>query len=196
MTLARTTFFTLSVSGATLAVACGGSAPPPAAPAAPASSPASAQVDSALAPPGGIGLGNVGGNPTADRRLDPSKVRGRLPPEVIQKIVRDNFGPMRKCYEAGLARDPTLKGKISTRFVIELDGHVSSALDNDDAGEDPSLAALRGTAHDPRRSQEEPRFPDPKVVACVVARFNLMTFPKPEGGKVTVVYPIIFTPSD
>lgn len=141
----------------------------------------------------GIGLGN-GPGAIAKRPIDPAKVRGRLPPEVIQKTVRANFDGLRRCYEEGLGRNPKLAGKISTRFVIELDGHVSSAIEIHDTPPDPLTASLPRS--DITDGREAPRFPDAKVEACVVARFTTMTFPKPEGGIVTVVYPVVFDPAD
>ncbi|MBX3191482.1 MAG: AgmX/PglI C-terminal domain-containing protein [Labilithrix sp.] len=131
--------------------------------------------------------------PTPRRMPDPSKVRGRLPPELIQKVVRDNFAGMRACYEEGLARDRTLAGKISTKFVIDRDGAVSTAAEIHDAP--PSeLPSLPKELADHETSS--PRFPDPKVTACVVARFRALKFPPPEGREVTVVYPIIFQPEE
>ena len=38
--------------------------------------------------------------------------------------------------------------------------------------------------------------PDQGVVSCVVRGFGNLSFPQPEGGIVTVVYPIIFNPGD
>jgi hypothetical protein len=97
-------------------------------------------------------------------------VSGRLPPEVIQRIVRNNFGRMRACYENGLRRDPNLAGRVSVRFVIGPDGSVTSASDGGSA------------------------IGDAAVVACTVRAFQSLSFPQPEGGIVTVVYPIIFSP--
>lgn len=156
--------------------ACGGAGAPPApAPATPAAS---------------------GGSGAAAK--DPAKVRGRLPPEVIQKVVRADFGAMKRCYEEALGRDPTVKGKVTTKFVIARDGTVAAAADVHDApptaipGVPPDvvedLVAMHGT--------DEPRFPDKKVTDCVVSRFKALTFPPPEGGVVTVVYPIVFNPGD
>ncbi len=51
---------------------------------------------------------------------------GRLPPEVIQRIVRQNFGRFRLCYENGLRNNPNLQGRVSVRFVIGRDGAVSN----------------------------------------------------------------------
>ncbi len=147
---------------AALATACGGtSAPAPKQPATPEDTGG-----------GGIGLGNAPGVPA--RSADVSGKNGRIPPEEIQKVVRADFAAMKRCYEAGLGRNPNLTGRISTKFVIDLEGHVASA----------------------EPFESGPAFPDADVVACVVARFATLTFPKPEGGIVTVVYPIVFNPGD
>lgn len=144
---------------------------------------------------GGLGLkGSMFGDSIGSAnygKFNLSNVRGRLPPPVIQRIVRENFAGMRACYEAGLAKTPTLKGKITTRFVIERDGSVSSAQDMHDVpveAPDPLKANVFG--------RSEPRFPDAEVVACVVSKFAALKFPEPQGGIVTVVYPIVFSPEE
>jgi len=38
--------------------------------------------------------------------------------------------------------------------------------------------------------------PDGGVVSCVVRGFGNLSFPQPEGGMVTVVYPVMFSPGD
>jgi hypothetical protein len=38
--------------------------------------------------------------------------------------------------------------------------------------------------------------PDAAVVQCVVRAYYGLSFPQPEGGIVTVVYPIMFSPGD
>jgi hypothetical protein len=175
-----------------MAVACGGGE------ARPMRSPSAAIAAEPPSTPtedGGLGLkgsmfGDSIGDSTAGGQglgaIAPTRVKGRLPPEVIQKIVRDHFDGMRKCYEDGLRRDPNLKGKIPVRFVIERDGHVSSSADSHDA---PLPAGLEKTV---RPREDEPRFPDATVTACVVAKFAALIFPEPQGGSVTVVYPIVF----
>jgi len=37
--------------------------------------------------------------------------------------------------------------------------------------------------------------PDKAVVRCVVQAFSQLQFPKPEGGTVNVVYPLVVAPS-
>jgi hypothetical protein len=128
----------------------------------------------------GIGLGAAagqgrvsGGHMTSapSIREGATTVNGRLPPEVIRRIVRQNFGRFRLCYENGLRSSPGLGGRVSVRFIIDRSGAVSSA---GDAGSD---------------------LPSSQVVQCVVRGFGNLSFPQPEGGIVTVVFPIVFSPS-
>lgn len=97
-------------------------------------------------------------------------INGGLPPEIVQRLVRlQSFGRFRACYEEGLARARGLEGKVSVRFVIGKDGAVANVAD---AGSD---------------------LPDPRVKKCILAAFSALTFPAPEGGVVTVVYPMDFS---
>lgn len=121
----------------------------------------------------GAGHGRLGGSHATRSpkvRMGKTTVSGRLPPEVIQRIVRQNFGRFRMCYDQGLGRNPNLEGRVSARFVIGRDGSVSNVSNG---GSD---------------------LPDSKVVSCVVSAFYGLSFPQPEGGIVTVVYPIMFAP--
>jgi len=95
---------------------------------------------------------------------------GKIPPEVIQRIVRQNFGRFRVCYENALRTNPNLQGRVTTRFIISREGTVANASNG---GSD---------------------IPDPGVVSCVVSAFYGMSFPAPQGGIVTVTYPIMFAP--
>lgn len=126
----------------------------------------------------GNGIGNGGGGVGRGRQAKApnialagnTQVNGRLPPEVIQRVVRQNFGRFRMCYDAGLRTNPSLGGRVAVKFIIDRTGAVSTAADG---GSD--LA-------------------DRNVVSCVVRAFNSLSFPQPEGGIVTVVYPFSFTP--
>jgi len=121
----------------------------------------------------GAGHGRLGGSHQTRApkvRMGATTVSGRLPPEVIQRIVRQNFGRFRMCYEQGLGRNPNLEGRVSARFVIGRDGAVSNVSNG---GSD---------------------LPDSGVVSCVLSAFYGLSFPQPEGGIVTVVYPIMLAP--
>jgi len=91
-----------------------------------------------------------------------------MPPEVIQRIIRQNFGRFRACYQGGLTHAPELAGTVTVRFVIGRDGAVSSVSDGGSS------------------------MPDPAVTSCVVRAFYGLSFPQPEGGIVPVTYPIRF----
>ncbi len=101
-----------------------------------------------------------------------TEIDGTIPREVIQRIVRQNFGRFRNCYEGGLRTNPSLSGRVQVKFVIDRTGSVSIA---DDGGSD--LA-------------------DHAVSACVVKSFYGLSFPAPERGSVRVTYPIMLSPGD
>jgi TonB family protein len=105
--------------------------------------------------------------PGTDADGSTTSVSGRLPPEVIQRIIRGNYAALRACYVRRLAAEPGLAGKITVRFVIGTNGDVTEA-------------------------SADTAFPNAKVTACVVDAFRQLKFPAPEGGIVTVTYPILF----
>jgi hypothetical protein len=92
-----------------------------------------------------------------------------LPQGEIQKVIRAHFKEFRACYDAGLKREPTLEGRIQLRFVISREGTVIQVTDT---GE------LKARA--------------PEVSSCAIEVMSALVFPKPDGGIVTVVYPIAF----
>ncbi len=121
----------------------------------------------------GAGSGRLGGShsgPAPRMRGGTPVVNGRLPSEVVRRIVRQNFGRFRLCYEQGLGRNPNLQGRVLLRFVIGTGGNVVSANHGGD-------------------------FPDPGVPACMTSALSGLSFPKPESGVVQVQYPILLSPS-
>lgn len=99
-----------------------------------------------------------------------STVSGTLPAEVVQRIVRQNYGRFRMCYETGLRGNPNLSGRVTARFVIGREGAVANVANG---GSD---------------------LPDSGVVSCVVQAFYGLSFPAPANGVVRVSYPIMFSP--
>jgi hypothetical protein len=129
--------------------------------------------------PGGFGHG-CGGKPCfLGRHEVGAKLRmpreivtnGHLPGEVIQRIIRQNAGRFRACYEGGLRTNPSLEGRVEVRFIIDRQGQVSVAQDG--ASDLPNAA----------------------VRSCIVKSFYALSFPSPDNGTVTVVYPIALTPA-
>lgn len=123
----------------------------------------------------GAGVGTMSGSHKTSPpkvRMGSTSVSGRLPPEIIQRIVRQNFGRFRLCYENGLRNNPNLAGRVTIRFLIGREGNVMSSTNG---GSD---------------------LPDSGVIACVARSFLTLSFPQPESGTVTVTYPIMFSPGD
>jgi hypothetical protein len=141
------------------------------------------EVDTGMGGNGqGIGLGNLGrigyggrlGGCQAHAKVHDGTptVSGALPVEVIRRILRQNLGRFRLCYyEREHKFDPKLQGHIDIKFIIDREGIVSHA--------------------EAQRSD----LPD-RMVQCVVRGVFSLSFPQPEEGAVTVVYPIRFEPAD
>jgi hypothetical protein len=120
--------------------------------------------------------GPLGGHVPTGPRLTPSPIttfNGTLPKEVVQRIVRQNFGRFRLCYEAGLRANPGLTGRVSVAFVIDRNGNVAVAS----ADKSTDMA-------------------DQNVVSCVVRGFQNLSFPEPKDGTVQVIYPLMLAPGE
>jgi hypothetical protein len=122
---------------------------------------------------GGLGTPDRPARPYSAQRLREGKVtvNGQLPPEVVQRIVRQNFGRFRLCYDSGLKRARALAGQVAVHFVIDTSGSVSR------------------TERDPTTTMT-----DAEVVSCVIRSVGDLSFPQPQGGPVDVVYPMMFSP--
>ncbi|MCI5072410.1 TonB family protein [bacterium] len=95
-------------------------------------------------------------------------IQGNIPKDVIARIIRNHLGQIRSCYERQVIRQPKLRGKIVVRFVIGLQGRVTST----------SIA--------------ETGMNNAAVEGCIQRVVRRMPFPKPGGGVVEVVYPFTF----
>lgn len=102
-------------------------------------------------------------------RYGQTVINGRIPPEVVQRIVRQHAGLQKFCFLQGLRSNPNLQGRVTVRFIISREGAVSNASNG---GSD---------------------LPDSNVVQCVIRSFYGMSFPAPENGIVSIVYPIMFS---
>jgi hypothetical protein len=89
----------------------------------------------------------------------------------VQRILRQNFGRFRLCYDALLGTNDKAEGRVTVKFVIDKTGAVTTSQDG---GSDIG---------------------DQKMISCVVGSVGNLQFPKPEG-IVTVVYPLVFSPGD
>lgn len=129
---------------------------------APSSAPVAAPL---VSPPTG------GGTTSVTVRDDPPVLSGPgLPPEVVRRITRQNFGRLRLCYGLASPPDPSATDTVVVRYVIDADGDVSAAH------------AVSST------------LTEPKATACIERAFRGLSFPMPTGGPLTVNATIYFVP--
>lgn len=88
----------------------------------------------------------------------------------ITSTVRRQAGSIRSCYETRLQAKPTIGGKLTLRWTIDLNGRVRSA---------GITANSLG---------------DRAVTGCILRVVRRMQFAKPDGGACDVQWPFVFTP--
>lgn len=93
---------------------------------------------------------------------------GSLSREEIQRVFRVNMSSIRFCYERQVKTQPGLAGRVTVRLVISPSGAVSSAN---------VVSSTIGSS---------------AVEQCVERAVTRLQFPQPEGGSVTVTYPLTF----
>jgi hypothetical protein len=76
------------------------------------------------------------------------------------------------CYLPGKKKDPKLRGKVIVKFTVTSNGTAKPV------------------------ANEGSTLPDEDVIACVVRVVKTVHFAKPIEGTATVVFPLIFRPSD
>lgn len=124
---------------------------------------------------GGARTGTIGVGATASASAPPQvragvvTVKGQLPSEIVQRVVRTRHASLRLCYESALRRRPSLQGTMTVRFVIGAAGSVISA------------------------SEVGQGLSDAPMSSCVLGAFRRLTFPKPKAGIAVVNYPIVFS---
>lgn len=94
---------------------------------------------------------------------------GPMPADVVRRVVRQNFGRFRSCYEQGVRKDEALAGRVAFEFAIDTSGHVTRA-----SGDGSDL-------------------PDPVAVACMLDALARLSFPAPPS-PVEIIYPLHFSP--
>jgi pSer/pThr/pTyr-binding forkhead associated (FHA) protein len=94
---------------------------------------------------------------------------GHLDRGAIQKVVNAHLYQVQGCYERQLAANPSLAGKATFQWVINPSGGV--------AGVRIAQSSIGSV----------------EVMSCIQGAISRWSFPKPEGGSVTVTYPFAFT---
>jgi hypothetical protein len=115
-------------------------------------------------------LGRKRGRKVGKIRIGTGKSTGFCQRGNIARVVRRRANSIRACYEQRLQVNPNLRGKLTARWTIGLNGRVASAN-------------LAGST-----------LGDRAVVACVLRVIRRMSFAKPEGGVCIVQWPFVFNP--
>jgi hypothetical protein len=99
-----------------------------------------------------------------------SKTIGKMDPSIIRRIVRAHENEVRSCYMQGLARNPSLSGRVAVQFVISGMGAVVTS------------------------TVQETSLRDRSVAQCVAQAVGRWRFPRPQdGGTSVVTYPFVFS---
>ncbi len=124
----------------------------------------------------GYGRGSGSGFGPKGRRVPKirrgkAKITGQIDKDIIRRIVRNHINEVRSCYNAGLSKDPNLRGRVAVMFTIGPSGKVvRSAIAESSVG-------------------------DRNVANCVSNAVRRWKFPKPQsGGSAMVTYPFTFAP--
>jgi hypothetical protein len=111
----------------------------------------------------------------------PTRPDGNVDPAYIQSVIREDMLPMaRACYEELLSRQPDAGGRVEMSFSIVADEHLGGIVDD---------VATDGGLPDAIR--------DERMDTCMRESLSTLAFrPPPQGGTVTIVYPIVFSPRE
>jgi hypothetical protein len=119
------------------------------------------------------------GQGAADRPIRPIhtcigyvvEVVGALSKETVRRVFGLRRNEIRACYEGGLLRDPTLRGRIAVRFRIDPEGQTRE------------ITLAETSLHDERVEQ------------CINQRVAAFMFPAvPKGADTVVTYRFRFEP--
>jgi hypothetical protein len=119
-------------------------------------------------------VGGLAGKASSQVRVgdESADYKGNIDREAIRRVIAENIGQIRACYENALNREPDLTGKLILEWQIDQDGK-------------PSNAKVKKTS---LNSQV--------VTNCVIHRLYTWRFPKPPPGVIGMVeYPFSFESS-
>lgn len=97
----------------------------------------------------------------------PDAGKGRLDKELIRRVIRQHIMEVRTCYERELSKNSKLGGRVLIHFIIGTGGEVTKS--------EVESSTLGNTV----------------VEECIAAAVRSWSFPKPQGGVVSVTYPFV-----
>lgn len=110
--------------------------------------------------------------PTPTPTAESVEGKGSLDKDLIRQTISSRKDELKGCYDAELKSKPSLKGQMTVRFVIGVDGTVQTS-------------EVRSST-----------LASPAVEGCVAKVVRSLAFPRPKGGTVVVSYPLVFSPDD
>ncbi len=116
------------------------------------------------------GIGDKGKKRVGNVTLAGSTAQGFCKKSNIESVVKRRAGAIRACYEQRLQVKKDLKGKISVRWTIDVEGKVTGASATGDS------------------------MGDSETTNCLLRTLRRMRFEKPEGGICVVQWPFVFSP--
>ncbi len=124
------------------------------------------RVSSSLGGLSGAGIGSA----TVGVLDEETEVEGGLTAKQIARVVKDNLGAIKYCYERQLPAKPCLYGNIKVEFVVSPQGRVITQR-------------VKSTT-----------MKNPLTEGCILRKIKKWVFPLPKGGsEVAVSYPFHFT---
>ncbi len=117
-----------------------------------------------------VGNGNKA-PPPAPIAMAGIQVSGRLPSQVVVRVLRQNMQRFRMCQVRTHVNVPQFVGVASVRFVIDRSGATASYPE--------ATSAIA----------------DPPFLKCLEGAFSNLSFPAPDAGEVKVQYALRFAPT-
>ncbi|MBN9687349.1 MULTISPECIES: AgmX/PglI C-terminal domain-containing protein [unclassified Corallococcus] len=93
-------------------------------------------------------------------------------PKDLARYIQSRKASIQRCYENGLKRDPSLKGRVMVRFNLTPQGRASDV------------------------EVEESTLRSDEVINCIKTTMRAWTFPFKPSDDVPVSYPFIFSPGE
>ena len=116
------------------------------------------------------GMGKKGEKRVGKLDVGSGMSKGFCSQNQIASVVKRRAGAIRACYEQRLQVKKDLKGKLTVRWTIKLDGDVDG------------VAAIADTLGDEATTN------------CIFRHLRRMRFQKPDGGICVVQWPFVFSP--
>jgi len=127
-------------------------------------------LSSMLGCAGTTGPDDVSGLDDANQVDDVNPILGALDSSDISSVVRESRPSIKACYEAGLAIDPELSGRVEVKFIISPSGAVSKS------------------------EIKESTVDSVDVEDCMLDVMSNLQFPEPEGGGIVIVtFPFVLS---